>query len=167
MKKILLILLVFSCTFSGCTKGEYAVYEDEISSKVYFVQAVTSAVATVSEASLNESGTVEFCIYNAGNNKETITVNVIADQDALDIYNVEKDLSMQMLPEKYWSIAQSTFIMDTEDNYQAFVKLALDFKAAAADGLDIGSYLLPLSLVTPSMKNVTYDYRTLFIQMSL
>lgn len=169
MKKILTTTLsvLILVLLAGCTKSENKVYEDEIATKVYFVQAVTSPLQTVTESDLDETGSVTYCIYNAGNNSGQITVGVTADQDALDIYNVENSTSYQMLPEKYWSLVQDTFVMDTEENYQAYVQLTVDFDAVRADGLDTGSYLLPLSVSAPSMASVTYDYMTLFIRISL
>ena len=169
MKKTLISLLFTAVLgiLAGCTKSGNIIYEDGIASKVYFVQAATAQVAEVSEESLDESGTVAFCIYNAGNNEGDITVSVSADPDALDIYNIENGTSYQMLPEKYWYLAGDTFVMDTRENYQAFVPVYLDFVAMRTDAIDAGSYLLPLSVSTPDLNNITYDYKTLFVKIVL
>lgn len=169
MKRIFIPLFftAFLGLLSGCTKSGNVVYEDEIASKVYFVQAVTNPLQTVSAESLDESGAVTFCIYNAGNNSGNITVGVVADQDALDIYNVENGTSYRLLPEKYWSLEKDSFVMDTSENYQAYMRLTVDFEAVRADALDVAGYLLPLSIEAPSLKDVNYDYMTLFIRLSL
>lgn len=169
MRKIFfgILLLLGVLMPSGCTKGEYVLYEDGIACKVYFVQAVGSVLKTVTEASLDESGCVSYCIYCAGNNSDKMTVNVVQDQYALDVYNVENGLSLEMLPQKYWSLEKSTFVMDTEDNYQALVHVAVDFGAVRSDGLDVSAYVIPLSVETPSIADVNYDYRSIFIQLSL
>lgn len=168
MRRILFgIILVCVTAFSGCTKGEYIIYEDEIACKVYFVQAVTSELHIVSEESLDETGCVTFALYCAGNNHDEVSVDVLPDQYALDIYNVENGLDLVMLPDKYWSVGQKTFVMDTRGMYQQQVHVAIDFDAVKSDGLNVSSYIIPLSAETPSMADVTYDYRTVFIQLSL
>ena len=47
------------------------------------------------------------------------------------------------------------------------MRLTVDFEAVMADALDVAGYLLPLSIEAPSLKDVNYDYMTLFIRLSL
>ncbi len=165
--KFLMLLVSVAGVFASCNQNQYMVYEDNIASKVYFVQAKTSAELNVSESSLEGSNIVSLSVYNGGNNSESLNVEVFADAEALDIYNVEKSAEFQMLPEKYWSLSDSQFVMNTSDRNQVILGLSIDFAALAADGLDMNDYILPLSLKTEHAKNVNYDYKTVFVKLSL
>ena len=169
MKRIFIPLFftAFLGLLSGCTKSGNVVYEDEIASKVYFVQAVTDPLQTVSAESLDESGAVTFCIYNAGNNSDNITVRVSVDENACRIYNIEQDADCQVLPQKYWSLPQPEFIMDTRENSQVYMPLKLGISSFRADGLNPEEYILPLTVFAGSTQNVTFDYKTIYVKLAL
>lgn len=152
---------------AGCSRQQYRLYENNIGSKVYFVQAVSSPVLEVSEDDLDESGNVALSIYNAGNNSDNITVRVSMDENACRIYNIEQDADCQVLPQKYWSLPQPEFIMDTRENSQVYMPLKLGISSFRADGLNPEEYILPLTVFAGSTQNVTFDYKTIYVKLAL
>ncbi len=169
MTRIIFCAVAAVCmsVLAGCSKQQYRLYEDNIESKVYFVQAATDPVLTVSADDLDGSGYVNLCIYNAGNNSDNITVRVEADENACRIYNIEQDMDCQVLPQEYWSLPQPEIVMDTQENNQVYMPLELKIDSFRADGLDPDDYVLPLTLFTGSTRNVTFDYKTVYVRLAL
>lgn len=151
----------------SCSKSQNILYENDITSKVYFPAAESNPLIAVSQDDLDENGCYQISIYNAGNNSDEVTVNVVVDENALNIYNVEKEAGYQLLPEKYWSLEQTSFTMDTEDHYQTYLPVMLDIAQFKADGLNPADYVLPLSLTADSSTNLTFDYKTVYITFTL
>lgn len=170
MKNILKTLVCAAAAvflIPSCTKSQYIIYENDIQSKVYFTAAESNPLVDVSAADLDEEGCFSLCIYNAGNNSYEISVSVKVDENALKIYSVEEGVEYKLLPEKYWSLPQTSFTMDTEDNYQVYMPVQLDIAQFEADGLEPDVYVLPLTLVADSTTNLTFDYKTVYIRFKL
>ena len=169
MTRIIFCAAAAVCLFvlAGCSKQQYRLYEDNIGSKVYFVQAVVSPVLTVTEDDLDESGCIGLSIYNAGNNSDEITVSVGVDEKACRIYNIEQSADCQVLPQKYWSLPQPEFVMDTQENSQVLMPLKLEIASFEANGENPEDYILPLTVFAGSTQNVTFDYKTIYVKIAL
>lgn len=165
MKKIqILVMAVLAAVFSSCKPG--LIYEDAIASVVYFVEAVDNPVKTVGVPDLDKEGCVSYTIYNAGNNSSSITVNVSVDDSTLDIFNVKNSTSLKMMPKDYYSIGQSSFVLDTKENYRQTLKVRLDVDRFLADGLDPEDYILALTIASDDVKSVSPDNKSLFIKFA-
>lgn len=165
--KILACAAVAVLLIPSCTKSQYKIYENDIQSKVYFTVAESNPLVTVSADDLDENGCCSLCIYNAGNNSDEITVEVVVDETAMKIFSVENGVEYELLSEKYWSLPQTSFTMDTNDRNQVYMSVALDIAQFKADGLDPEKYILPLSLTADSTTNLTFDYKTVYIKVGL
>lgn len=167
MKDILKIFLGAAAAVllvSSCSKSQNILYENDVDSKVYFPVAERNPLITVSQEDLDENGCYQLCIYNAGNNSGSIQADIVVDEYALDVYNIEAGTDYEQMPADYWSLLQSTVTLDTGENNQVYVPVKLDIAGFKAAGLSADDYILPLSLQAESTLNVSFDYKSVYIK---
>lgn len=142
------------------------IYEGDIASVVYFIEAVGDPLKVVSTSDLDTDGCMTYTLYDAGNNSATVAVSVYEDANALDIYNVKHSSHLKMLPEAYYNIGQTSYSLDTGKNYRKEVKVRLDIRRFLADGLDPEEYILAMSVGSDDVKAISPENKTLFIKFA-
>lgn len=146
----------------SCSKTGYIIYEDNVASRIYFTNAVSSQIVSVD--AIDADGNCFLTLKCAGNNSERTTVSIGYDTDALDVYNAKTGMEYAAIPQDCFSIPQSTFTMDTGDNCQ--ITFPVHIEAGSVMSLGEG-YLLPLSISSDKPADIVYEFKTVFLQFNL
>ena len=101
-------------------------------------------------------------LYKGGYNGGSVTVKLVADPSVLDVYNVENDLALKVLPEKYYSY--DPVVTLSGDKIRDFTEIRFDADAMIADNID-SSYVLPLSVVADDQGKVRPGKNSVIIQV--
>jgi hypothetical protein len=94
-------------------------------------------------------------------NKSDLEYTIEVDEDALEIYNLEKETTYELLPAEAYKIDPTTFVVANLNNEQAFSYYLLKGKVRN------GSYMLPLKIKTVSKYGINLAKSTMLIPVSI
>ena len=146
----------------SCSKTGYIIYEDNVASRIYFTNAVSSQIVSVD--AIDADGNCFLTLKCAGNNSGSTAVSIGYSPEALEIYNVKTGMEYKTLPQECFMLPQSSFTMDTSDNCQ--ITFPVRIEAELVKSLGEG-YLLPLSISSDKPADIVYEFKTVFLQFNL
>lgn len=114
------------------------------------------------DAASSEACVYDLYLYKGGYNDDAVTVQLVADPSVLDVYNVENNLDLQVLPEKYYAFDPQVHL--SGDKIMSLTEIRFDAAAMIADGID-SSYVLPLSVVAADQGMVRPEKNSVIIQV--
>ena len=159
MKNLAIYILLLLGTV-GCG-GDYIVYET-----VDTMVCIPKNDFQVFEydAASDDACVYDLYLYKGGYNNEEITVKLMVDPSVLDVYNVENNLALKVMPDKYFTF--DPLVRLSGDKIMNLTEIRFDTGAMIADGID-SSYVLPLAVTAGDQGKVRPEKNSVIIQIEM